>query len=364
MEAGRRVVVAAAELVSLVRACGVGMGLADDDAEALAAVLVDANLRGVDSHGLARLPIYLRRLHGGLVRGTHGVAFPPRSAPTCRIDARTALGPAIAVKAVDHAVALARRHGIGLVAVANSTHFGHAGFYARRAAAQRLIAIVMTNGPAGMAPHGGTEAFLGTNPLAIGIPLGDRGEFVLDMSSSVAARGKIIRRHALGEPIEEGWAVDATGEPTTVAAAALAGAVLPVGGAKGSGMAFAVSLLVGVLAGAAFDHEVARMDGSTRPQGLGHVLLVIDPWRLAPEAETLLRVEDLVDRLHAVHPAPGFDRVLHAGERGEVLAAERRRAGVPVVAAEIEAVAAACDELGLASASAAARTLASERVAV
>src|SRR6185312_10035752 len=110
------------------------------------------------------------------------------------------------IKATDHAVALARRYGIGLVAVGDSTHFGHAGFYVRRAAAQRLIALVMTNGPAGMAPYGGSEPFLGTNPVAIGVPLGDRGEFVLDMSSSVVARGRIIRRHALGEPIEPGWA--------------------------------------------------------------------------------------------------------------------------------------------------------------
>jgi LDH2 family malate/lactate/ureidoglycolate dehydrogenase len=362
MDAGRPVVVAADELVSLVRACCAGVGLADDDARAVADVLVDANLRGVDSHGVARLPMYLRRVRAGLARGTDGISFPLRSGPTCRIDAGHALGPAVAIKAIDHAIELARRHGIGLVAVANSTHFGHAGFYARRAAAQRLIAIVMTNGPPGMAPHGGTEPLLGTNPVAIGVPLGDRGEFVLDMSSSVAARGKIIRRRALGRPIEPGWAVDATGEPTTDAAAALAGAVLPVGGAKGSGMAFAVSLLVGVLAGAAFDHAVAPMDGSTRPQGLGHVLLVIDPWRLAPAGETLTRVEDLVDRLHAVRPARGFDRVLHAGERGEMLAAERRRSGIPLEAAETGAIAQACDELGLAAIAARARTLAAGRV--
>lgn len=356
--------VAAEELVSLVAACCAESALATHDARAVAEVLVDANLRGVESHGIARLPTYLRRLHAGLARGTEHVTVVAQAGPMCRLDAGRALGPAVAVQATDRAIGLARVHGVGLVAVSDSTHFGHAGFYARRAAAQQLIALVATNGPANMAPHGGAQRFLGTNPLAVGVPLGGRGEFVLDMSSSVAARGKIIRSRALGRPVEAGWAIDPAGEPTTDPAAALAGAVLPLGGAKGSGLALSVSLLIGMLAGAAFDDEVAPMHGSDRPQRLGHVFLVIDPWRLADPHETLARAAALIDRLHAVRPAAGVERVLHAGERGELLAAERRRCGIPVEPEEIEAVADACAELGLADAAHRARALLAPRMEV
>jgi LDH2 family malate/lactate/ureidoglycolate dehydrogenase len=251
------------------------------------------------------------------------------------------------VKATALAVDLALKHGVGIVAVRDSTHFGHAGFYARLAASRHLIAFVATNGPASMAPHGGAARFLGTNPLAIGIPLGRHGQFVLDMSSSVVARGRIIRSRARGQEIEPGWAVDPAGLPTTDPVAALAGAVLPMGGAKGSGLAFAISLLAAVLGGADFDDEVAPMHGSDRPQGLGHVFLVIDPWRLASPRETLARVERVIERLHEVPAAAGFEGVLHAGERGERLAAERRRCGIPVEPAEIDAVAQACSQLGL-----------------
>jgi LDH2 family malate/lactate/ureidoglycolate dehydrogenase len=348
MERAMPPLVAAQELAALIRACCAGVGLADDDAQAVAEVLVDANLRGIDSHGVARLPLYMRRVHAGLARGTEASRVVAHDGPLCRMDAAQALGPAVATKAVDHAVHLARDHGIGLVAVGDSTHFGHAGFYARRAACRQLIALVTTNGPANMAPHGGAERFHGTNPLALGIPLGRRGEFVLDMSASVVARGKIIRSHALERPIEPGWAIDSAGAPTIDPAAALAGAVLPLGGAKGSGLALGASLLTAVLAGAAFDHEVAPMHGCDRPQRIGHLFVVIDPWRLAPAHETLTRLEELVDRLHQVRPAGGFDRVLYAGERGELLARQRRRDGIPLEPAEVAALAETCDELGLA----------------
>ena len=188
------------------------------------------------------------------------------------------------MRAVELAADLTAEHGIGLVAVGRSTHFGAAGYYARLAAERGLVAIVASNGPAHMAPHGAAEPFLGTNAFAVGAPLGRHGTFSLDMASSVAARGKVLRAQALGEPIAPGLAIDAGGVPTTDAAAALAGAVLPLGGPKGSGLAFAVCLLAGVLAGADFDDELEPMSGggaTPRPQNVGQLFLLLDPWRLA-----------------------------------------------------------------------------------
>jgi LDH2 family malate/lactate/ureidoglycolate dehydrogenase len=333
--------------------------LDDDDARAVADVLVDANLRGIDSHGLARVPAYLRRVHAGLAGGTARMASSGGPGPLQRVDAAGALGPAAATRAIDLAIELARRHGVGVVAVRNSTHFGAAGYYARRAAQRRLIGIVATNGPAVMAPHGSVEGFLGTNAVAIGAPLGRPGEFVLDMSCSVTARGRIMRAERLGRPIPQGLAIDGDGRPTTDPSAALAGAVLPLGGAKGSGLAFAVALLAGVLGGAAFDDEVVPMHGVQRPQNVGHVFMTLDPWHVADPAEALARVEALVERLHTLKPAEGVDRVRFAGERGDEEAAVRRRHGVPLAVAELLAVARACEECGLVAQAAHARALAS-----
>jgi L-2-hydroxycarboxylate dehydrogenase (NAD+) len=346
------------DLGRLLWAAFAGAGLPAHDAAAVSDVLLDANLRGTESHGLARAPAYLRRVHAGLARGTEGFALSVAAGALCRVDAGQGLGPAVGVRAVDLATDIAGEHGLGLVAVGGSSHFGAAGFYARRAAQRGLIALVASNGPATMAPHGAARRFLGTNAIAVGAPLGRHGAFVLDMSSSIEARGKIIRANALGRPIAPGLAIDAQGRPTTDAAAALAGAVLPLGGPKGSGLAFAVCLLAGMLGGAGFDDEVAPMYGDPpRPQNVGHLFLAIDPGRLASPDDAAARVEALVDRLHALPAADGFDAVRVAGERGDRLTADRRRDGIPVEAAELEALAAACEDCGLPDIAARARAL-------
>jgi LDH2 family malate/lactate/ureidoglycolate dehydrogenase len=341
------------ELSALVHDCFARVGLDDDDAAAVAEVLVDANLRGTDSHGVGRVPVYLRRVHDGLARGADAMTTTVDVGALARLDAGHGLGPAVGVRAVDLAATLAARHGIGAVAVGRSTHFGAAGFYARRAAHRGLVALVASNGPANMAPHGAAEAFLGTNAVAVAGPLGTAGAvFSLDMSSSVEARGKIIRAEALGRPIAPGLAIDAAGRPTTDAAAALAGAVLPLGGPKGSGLAFAVCVLAGVLGGADFDDELAPMTanrggGPPRPQNVGHLFLALEPARLAYPGESAARMDALVERLHALRPADGVADVLYPGERGDRLAAERRARGIPVEEAELEAIAGAATDCGM-----------------
>lgn len=167
------------------------------------------------------------------------------------------------------------------------------------------------------------------------------------MSSSAVARGKIIRKRELGEPLEAGLALDADGNPTEDAAAALAGAVLPFAGPKGSGLALAISLAIGVLAGASFDDEAGRSQGDDpTPQDIGHIFLAIDPWRLADREQVESRIAGLVERLHSLRPAEGFDRVLYPGERGELERSERLSSGVPLGPGELDGLAQACDQLG------------------
>ena len=326
-----------------------GVGLDEGDATAVSAVLVDANLRGVESHGVERAPVYLRRVHAGLAGGSGRMTTRVDAGALVWLDAGGALGPAAAVPATDLAIARAEVHGIALVSVGCSSLFGHAGYYAQRGAARGMLAIVASNAPACMAPHGARTAFVGTNPLAIATPLGDHGQFVLDLSTSVIARGRIRRSGKLGEMIPEGCAIDAAGNPTTEPAAALAGSVLPMAGPKGSGLALGISLLTAFLAEADFDDEMGSIySGAQQSQNMGHIFIMIDPGRLTDAAAAADRSQAMIDRLHALVPADGFDSVRAAGERRERCAAERRRSGIPLAGPELAAFAEACADCGVA----------------
>jgi LDH2 family malate/lactate/ureidoglycolate dehydrogenase len=337
-------------------------GLDDGDARTVSEVLLDANLRGVDSHGLERAPIYLRRVHSGLAGGSGRVITRTDAGAMVWQHASNALGPVAALPATDLAIERAGLHGIALVSVSGSSHFGHAGFYAQRGAARGLLAIVASNAPASMAPHGAATAFLGANPIAIGAPLGRYGEFVVDLSTSVIARGRIRRSRNVGGTIPEGCAIDADGRPTTDPAAALQGSVLPMGGPKGSGLALGISLLTAFLADADFDDELDSMyTDSERPANIGHVFIMIDPGRLTDAASATARAEAMIDRLHALVPAESFDHVRAAGEERERCARERRRTGIPIAVGELAAFASACGDCGAADVAAEAAALAPVR---
>ena len=354
----RLAIVPAATLLELSQQAFERLGLSPEDAHVVADVLIDANLRGISSHGFQRVPIYAQRLRAGLAGGSENVSVGGEFGALCQLDAGRALGPAVAVKAVDRAMALARQYGVGLVAVGGSTHFGPAGYYARRACSQGFIAMVMTNAPKTMAPYGASERFVGTNPLAIGISLKRHDDFVLDIATSVVARGKIIQSAQVGEPIPLGLAIDANGRPTTDARAALEGSVLPFAGPKGSGLSLAIDMLSGILAQADFDDELASMyEDSDRPQNVGHLFLVIDPWRLGDEGASLARLDALVDRLHGLRPAEGATAVQYSGEPEARLARERELRGVPIEPQELAAYAELCDECGFEDLANAARAL-------
>lgn len=356
--------VPAATLLDLSEQAFERLGLSPEDAHAVADVLIDANVRGISSHGFQRVPIYASRLHAGLAGGTERMSVAAEFGALCQLDAGKALGPAVAVKAVDRAMALARQYGVALVTVGGSTHFGPAGYYARRACSQGFVAMVMTNAPKTMAPYGASERFIGTNPLAVAIPLQRHDDFVLDIASSVVARGKIIQAAQVGEPIPLGLAIDAEGRPTTDSRAALAGSVLPFAGPKGSGLSLAIDMLSGILAQADFDDELASMyEDFDRPQNVGHLFLVIDPWRLCDQEVGLARLDALVDRLGALRPAEGGTAVQYAGEPEAALARERLLHGVPVEPKELAAFVDMCTEYGFADLAAVARALTTGREA-
>jgi len=261
--------------------------------------------------------------------------------------------------ATGKAIELAAVHGASVVTVGSSSHFGAAGHYAWHGARAGLIAWVMSNAPSSMAPFGGSQPFFGANPLAVAMPLGRHGEFVLDMSTSIAARGRMRRAEAQGETLPDGLALDVDGRPTNDPAAALAGAVLPAAGPKGSGLAMAIALMACLLADADLDDQIASMyRGVDEPQNIGHVFWFVDPSRFTSSPSAQARIEAMIDRLHAVAPAPPSAEVLFPGERQARTSALRREQGVPVVRGELLRLADEVERCELPDLSARIRTIA------
>ncbi len=305
-------------------------GVAASDAATVGQCLVYANLRGVDSHGVVRLPFYIERLRQGVV-ATHPVITVQRVARACvLVDGDNGLGAVIGNRALHEAVALAEECGIGLAGVVRSNHFGPASFYVEQAVDRGYIGLACSNVAPYMAPWGGKKPFLGTNPIAVGVPAGSEPPIILDMATSVVARGRIILAAQQGETIPVGWAVDADGLPTTDAAAALLGAVLPFGGPKGSAIAFIIDALSGAWTGAGFDGDVYPLEDLHHTQNLGHVILVARADLFMPMAMFTKRIDELVRALRASPPASGVPAVLAPGDLELAMKKERQRNGIPI----------------------------------
>jgi (2R)-3-sulfolactate dehydrogenase (NADP+) len=253
------------------------------NARATARALVAAEADGQGGHGLSRVPAYALQARAGKVDG-HAI---PRLDPVASAAVRVDGGFGFAYPAIDLAITalapLAHEHGIAVAAIHRSHHFGQAGAHAERLAALGLVAIVLGNSPKAMAFWGGRRPALGTNPLAFAAPLpGDAEPLVIDLAMSVAARGKIVAAEKAGKPIPSDWAVDADGQPTTDPTAALGGALLPIGGAKGGALALMIEIMAAALTGSAYGWEASSFfDDKGGPPNMGHVLIALDPLRLS-----------------------------------------------------------------------------------
>jgi LDH2 family malate/lactate/ureidoglycolate dehydrogenase len=244
----------------------------------------------------------------------------------------------VGARAMEAAVDLARTHGTGFVGVRRSNHFGPAGYYVEKAIGAGCIGLAISNAPPNMAPFGGRTRFLGTNPVAIGIPAGRADPLIFDASTSVVARGKIIVAAQTGKPIPEGWAVDPDGHPTTDADLALAGAVLPFGGPKGSALSLIIDIFCGVLTGAAFAAHVNTLDDLTSVQNVGHVLAAVRTDLFMTDEEFRQRMDAILGMLKASPPAPEAERVLVPGEIELANEARMREEGIelaPAIAAQL-----------------------------
>ena len=276
-----------------------------------ARALVTAEADGQTGHGLSRVPSYAAQARAGKVDGLAKPTVAQTAPAALTIDG----GLGFAYPAIDLALEtltpLAKEMGIAVAAIRRSHHFGQAGAHAETLARNGLVALVFGNAPKAMPFWGGKAPAIGTNPIAFACPLSDGDPLVIDLAMSVVARGKIMAAAQKGEPILEGWAVDALGRATTDASAAMTGAMLPIGGAKGSALALMVEILAAALTGSAFGWEASSLfDDKGEPPNLGHSIIALDPERLSGGA-FLSRMAVLMEAMEAeegVRP-PGASRL-------------------------------------------------------
>jgi LDH2 family malate/lactate/ureidoglycolate dehydrogenase len=261
------------------------------------------------------------------------------------IDGDNGLGPVVGARAMEAAVNLARQHGTGLVGVRNSNHFGPAAYYVEKAVRDGCIGVALSNAPPNMAPFGGRTRFLGTNPVSVGVPAGAEAPLIFDASTSVVARGKIIVAAQRQEAIPEGWAIDPEGRPTTDPDQALAGAVLPFGGPKGSALSFIVDILCGVMTGAAFALHLNTLEDLASVQNVGHILAAVRTDLFIPDHEFRSRMDAILQMLKASPPAPGCDRVLVPGEMELACEQRNRGQGIALAGATVTQLTALGEEL-------------------
>lgn len=301
-----------------------------DQAEMIAQVVVEGDLRGVGSHGVLRLPAYVHRVQAGLMTADTKLEVVQERGATILLDAQGGFGQVAGIRAMNHAIERARKHGVGVAAVRNTNHFGIAAYYATIALPHKMVGMVATNAAPSMAAWGGTAAVLGTNPICAAIPTGQDVDIVLDMASSLVARGKIRLAASKGDRIPLGWALDADGCPTEDPEAALEGTVLPVGGPKGYGLALVVDALAGVLTGSDYGVHLSSVHDLSRRTLVGFVMQAIDINAFADWAEYEKDMRSLVGEIRNSPRIQGVDRIFLPGEIEWLKWRERKQSGIPM----------------------------------
>jgi LDH2 family malate/lactate/ureidoglycolate dehydrogenase len=328
------------------------MDVSGEDARITADVLVQANLRGIDSHGVARLARYVNGLRDGVMVAQPEEKVVVETPTTITLDAGAGLGQPVSYRAMNTAIEKAREYGCGFATVRNSNHFGIAGYYAMMALEQDMIGMSTTNAAVLVVPTFGRNALYGTNPIALSVPAGEERPFVMDMATSTVPRGKLEVYHRQEKPLPLGWATDEKGLPTTDAERVLdnfakraGGGLLPLGGAgeefsgyKGYGMGLMVEILSAVLAGAAFLTAVYPKDaaGKPLPANLGHFF---GAWRVDAFREPgafKADMDRLVRELKGADLAEGAQRIYVHGEKEFEEDERRSQHGIPL-GAKVEA---------------------------
>ena len=322
-----------------------GVGVPEDDARVCADVLITADKRGIDSHGVGRLKsIYYDRLKAGIQSPVTDFEIVREAPTTAVVDGHNGMGHLISKKAMDLAIQKAGRFGMGMVAVRNSTHYGIAGYYVLMATQVGMIGITGSNARPSVAPTFGVENVLGTNPLTFGMPTDEEFPFVLDCATSLAQRGKIELYDRAEKEIPPGWVVDQEGKTRTdthqilkdlqegkAALASLGGIGEETAGYKGYGYATVVEILSAALQGGSFLRMLSGVqDGKKVPCPLGHFFIAINIAHFIDVVSFSQTAGDILRELRASRKMPGQPRIYTAGEKEYLAWVERKDKGVPL----------------------------------
>src|SRR5918994_3222908 len=319
-------------LATAIEAIAAAGGSEANEARLVAENLVTANLTGHDSHGIGMMPRYVEALLEGGLHPNRRIEVKLDAGALLALDGRAGYGQSIGLQATKLAIERAKKHGVSIVALANSHHLGRIGHWAEMAVAEGLVSIHFVNviSFARVAAYGGADGRFGTNPVCIGIPLPGEPPFILDMATSAVAQGKLRVAHNKGVKIPLGWLIDRQGNPTDDPRWGVVqpfGAMQTFGGHKGYGLAVACELLGGALRGGGTLHYP---EGTKSRVLNGLLSIVIDPQRLGTKETFERETREYLDWIRKSPPAPGFDRVRIAGEPEREYRAQRERDGVPV----------------------------------
>jgi LDH2 family malate/lactate/ureidoglycolate dehydrogenase len=292
----------------------VALGVPEPDAHLVSDSLVTADLSGHPSHGMLRLDWYAARLRSGAMTAVAVPEMVLDLGALAVLDGKEGIGQVITAAACTDAVRRAKAHGVGVVAVRNSNHFGTAAYWTRRMAQAGCVGILTTNGSPAMAPWGGREKTVGANPWSIATPGGSHAPVVLDIANTGVARGKIYAALQRDEEIPLGWAIDSEGHPTTDPRAAIEGILLPVGGHKGYGISFMMDVLSGVLTGSSYATDVAGPYVPDQRSGCGHLVIALSIDAMIGDDRFAARIDDLIESTKSVPLAPGVAEIFYPGE--------------------------------------------------
>ena len=322
----------ASALEQFLRSAFVALEVPDADATLVAGLMVRADLQGYDTHGSFRLRQYVNRLRDGGTNPRAEVGVALEKGSTAVVDGDNGLGHLAMRFATQLAITKAKDHGIGWVGVRNGNHAGPAALYVTMAVDEDMIGLYGAVGSANhVPPFGGTDLLLGTNPIAIAVPAGESPPFVLDMATTVAAVGKIKALAQRGEPMPEGWMVGRDGKPLTDPARREEGLLLPIGGAKGYGLAMALGLLAGTLNGAAFGSDVVDFTkDTTSATNTGQFIAALSLSAFGDVAAFKASADAVFAEMRDATPLPDHDPVRIPGDRRAALYNDRRANGIPL----------------------------------
>ncbi|MEM0042328.1 MAG: Ldh family oxidoreductase [Candidatus Korarchaeum sp.] len=342
------------ELAEFVRSVFLRLGVPGDDARVVAENLVTADLRGIESHGVARLRRYVDGIRKGAVKVRPNVRIISEGPSFALVDGDSGLGQVVGSFSMRLAIRKAKESGIGFVTVRMSNHYGIAGYYAMMALEQDMVGVSMTNSRPLVAHTGALGKWLGTNPIAVAAPTVNPPPFVLDMATSVAPIGKMEEYSRLGRRVPMGWGIDAEGKPCDDPNVIMReGALLPLGGLgevfgghKGYGLAVMVEIFTSVLSGAAMLREVGQTE-APEPANVGHFFMAIDVARFMPVEEFKRRMEKLRETLKKAPLHPEFERIWMHGEKSYLTSLRRMEEGIPIHKRVMEEMRTIASEVGV-----------------